>query len=90
MIAFESSLYVRIEQREKGPHPMPLESGFSVKSVYRVLGIHTPSETAEAYVVLSNDRDELWFISNRHVRTVGLQPSSSALRMLLSDVPDRS
>jgi hypothetical protein len=52
----------------RAPRPLPLESGFSEKTQYKVLGVHSPSETSEAYFVLCNDRDEVWFISNRHFR----------------------
>ena len=84
MIAFEPSLYVRMEQLASGPRPLPLSSGFNDATAYRLLGLYTPSETAEAYLILSNDRDEIWFISNRHVRVVGLNPSSLALRTSLA------
>lgn len=63
-------LTVRIEQLEHGPLPMPLASGFDAGKPYRVLGLYTPSETAEAWFILANDRDEIWFISNRHLRVV--------------------
>jgi hypothetical protein len=63
-------LFVRIEPyKGNAPKPYPLDSGFSEGTAYRVLGVYTPSETAEAYLIMSNDRDELWFISNRHCRT---------------------
>ena len=69
-IYIQPNLYVRIEQYpgERAPQPLPLESGFSKDRVYEILGVHTASETAEAYLILRNDRDELWFISNRHCR----------------------
>lgn len=75
MISFEDGVYVRIEEAKglRAPTPKPLESGFDNDHAYRVLGIFTLSETAEAYVIMSNERDEVWFISNRHVRTVGIQ-----------------
>ena len=56
----------------RAPHPLPLDSGFSTGRTYRVLGIYNPSETSEAYFMLANDRDEIWFISNRHLRYAGL------------------
>lgn len=63
-------VFVRIHQLECGraPQPLPLENGFSPGRLYEVLGMHIPSETSEAYLILRNDRDEMWFISNRHVR----------------------
>lgn len=82
MIAFEHGLYIRIVELPKGPQPRPLASGFNSETAYRVLGIHSPSETSEAYLILANDRDELWFISNRHVRTVSLS-DMSRLRVAL-------
>ena len=74
MISFENGLYVRIEEMggPRAPTPYPLKSGFSENTAYRVIGIYNPSETSDAYLILSNDRDEIWFISNRHLRTVGL------------------
>lgn len=74
MISCENGIYVRIEEVSggKAPRPIPLDSGFVLHHAYRVLGIFSPSETSEAYVILSNERNELWFISNRHVRTVGI------------------
>ena len=71
-IYIKPNVKVRIEEMEgeHAPRPLPLSSGFSVEKEYEVLGIHTPSETAEAWLILKNDRDEMWFISNRHVRIV--------------------
>lgn len=70
MIAFNQNLFVRVQEVEgnRAPSPRPLESGFSSERLYRVLGIYTPSETAEAYFILPNDQDEIWFISQRHLR----------------------
>lgn len=75
MIAFHPNMFVRIEQLEdeRAPLPKPLDSGFSNRRLYRVLGMFSPSETSEAYLILPNDRDELWFISQRHVRFAGLR-----------------
>lgn len=65
-------LRVRIEQMEGkfAPRPLPLENGFSKDKTYAPVGMFCPSESGEAYLILTNDRDELWFISNRHVRVV--------------------
>ena len=81
MIFFEPGLYLRVEELENGPKPFPLQSGFSVGCAYRALGLYNPSETSDAYFVLSNDRDEIWFICNRHVRTIGLFPNERSLRV---------
>lgn len=85
MTSLESGLYVRIEELENGPKPFPLVSGFSASHAYRALGLYNPSETSDAYFVLSNDRDEIWFICNRHVRTYSLLPDELALRLLIKD-----
>lgn len=81
MITIEPGLYVRIEELEDGPKPEPLHSGFSHGIAYRVLGLHSPSETSEAYLILSNDKNEIWFISNRHVRTAFIDPTSKSFRI---------
>ena len=85
MLTLESNLYVRVVQLDSGPHPLPLASGFNSNTAYRALGMFNPSETSDAYFILSNDRDELWFICNRHARVVGLLPRSKDLRMPTGD-----
>lgn len=74
MIAFERGMYVRVQEMkgERAPMPKPLASGFVMDNAYRVLGIFNPSETSDAYLILSNEQDELWFICNRHLRTVAI------------------
>ena len=81
MIFFEPGLYLCVEELDNGPKPFPLQSGFSMGVAYRALGLYNPSETSDAYFVLSNDRDEIWFICNRHLRTVGLIPHEKRLRV---------
>lgn len=73
-------MVVREMQGERTLQPKPLSSGFSEDIAYRVLGLHSASETSEAYLILSNDHEELWFISNKHVRAHGLFPGSTLLR----------
>ena len=82
MVTIENDLYVVIRemQGDRSPPPQPLRNGFSENLAYRVLGLHSASETSEAYLILANDREELWFISNKHVRAHGLFPGSSQLR----------
>jgi|GEM_PF-2399281 len=83
MVSLEPGLYLLVSELE-GPHaplPRPLASGFSEGTAYRALGVFSPSETSEAYFILSNDRDEVWFISNRHLRTHALMPAATALRL---------
>lgn len=88
MIALDTNLFLRISQIENGPRPLPLESGFSVHTAYRALGMFNPSETSDAYFILSNDRDEIWFICNRHLRTVCALPDSTQFRMPLAASAD--
>lgn len=87
MVTLCPGLYVTVQemQGERAPQPRPLSSGFSTGTAYRVLGLHTPSETAEAYFILSNDRDEVWFVSNRHFRTYALMPESTAFRVPMTE-----
>jgi hypothetical protein len=63
-------LWVVVQEAERPNAPM-LSSGFSKGRAYRVLGLHCASETSEAYFILCNDRNEVWFISNQHFRVQG-------------------
>jgi hypothetical protein len=83
MLTMDNRLYLRVVQLPKGPHPLPLDSGFNTDTAYRALGLFNPSETSDAYFIFSNDRDETWFICNRHLRTVGLIDGGMALRLPL-------
>ena len=85
MISIADALFVVVKELggDRAPRPLPLSSGFSEGVAYRILGVHSPSETGEAYLILSNDRDEIWFISNRHFRTWEMRPETRALRMPL-------
>lgn len=84
MTSLEDGLYLRVREMINGPKPLPLNSGFSEQCAYRALGIYNPSETSDAYFVLSNDRDEVWFICNRHLRTYALFPEEKKFRLDLS------
>ena len=84
MIDYERGLYVVIEQLPKGPTPFPLEQGFCAEVAYRVLGIYNPSESGECWLILSNNDDQLWYISQRHVRTFSLRPNATELRVVLA------
>ena len=86
MLTLESGLYVRVQELPNGPKPLPLQSGFSSDVAYRALGMFNPSETSDAYYILSNDRDETWFICNRHLRTVALLPGSQQFRRGVQEV----
>lgn len=83
MIHIEPGLYLRVQQLSERAPPLPLQSGFSLDVAYRALGIYSPSETGECYFILANDRDETWFISNRHFCAVGLFPERTNLRFSL-------
>lgn len=78
----QPGLKVRICQLEGqfAPRPLPLENGFSTDKEYEVLGLYCPSESGEAYLVLKNDDDQIWFVSNRHVRV-------ASMPMVLSEAP---
>ncbi len=86
MISLQPGLYLRIEPLDgpRAPQPQPLASGFSLGTAYLALGVYSPSETSEAYIVMANDRDEMWFVSNRHLRVAGLQPARTDLRVPLA------
>ena len=86
LITLENGLYLRVQELQNGPKPFPLQSGFNPDTAYRALGMFNPSETSDAYFILSNDRDEVWFICNRHLRTVALAASNSALRVPLASL----
>ena len=85
MTQLESGLYLRVQELDNGPKPLPLLSGFSTECAYRALGLYNPSETSDAYFVLSNDRDEVWFICNRHLRTYGLLPRENRFRIAIDE-----
>lgn len=72
-VYLQTELWVTVNEsdRPNAPVPRPLSSGFSSSRSYRVLGMHCPTETSEAYLILCNDRDEIWFISNQHFRLDG-------------------
>lgn len=75
MIYVDPRLYVEIVPfngpASPAPHPVN-QGGFDLDRIYKVIGVYSPSETSEAYFVLSNPRREIWFISNRHCRAYGL------------------
>ncbi|WP_312947216.1 hypothetical protein [Superficieibacter sp.] len=84
MLWLEQGLYVRMQELENGPRPLPLQSGFNSETAYRVLGCFNPSETSDAYYILANDRDEIWFICNRHIRVVELNNDIKDFRYTLT------
>lgn len=86
MTLLEPGLYLRVEEMDNGPKPLPLHSGFSAGHAYRALGLYNPSETSDAYFVLSNDRNEVWFICNRHLRTYALMPEEKQFRLAINEL----
>lgn len=84
VLTLETGLYLRVQELPDGPSPQPLRSGFSSGVAYRALGMFNPSETSDAYFIFSNDRDEIWFICNRHLRLVGVLPNQLAARLPLA------
>lgn len=78
-LSFNPNLYVAIVPfaGPRSPLPHPVNDGrFDVSLIYKVLGIYNPSETSEAYFLLANPADELWYISNRHLRAAGVIDSN--------------
>lgn len=68
-------------ETELAPTPKPLKHGFSQDVAYLALGAFSLSESGEAYFILSNDQGEIWFISNRHLRTYRVIPESREFRI---------
>ena len=56
------------------PHPIT-DGRFDPAYAYKVLGLHSASETSECYFILSNTQNEIWFISQRHLRAYKLLDS---------------
>ena len=80
-------IYFSIQQTDGAQGPKPLVSGFSEDYCYLALGLFNPSETSEAYFILANDRNEVWFISNRHLRFNHIDKHSSSPRIRLRAKP---
>ncbi len=54
------------------PRPLPDESGFTEGKDYPVLGIIEHSSDAEMWLIVPNDLNMIYRISNRHCRYVPL------------------
>lgn len=78
-IQLQTGLYVRIEEcaLESGLR----EQGFSRDRLYRVLDAQNASASFESIVMLTNDRDELCFVLNRHVRVALIAPERFEVRL---------
>lgn len=77
MLYMEEGLYMSVKETLSAPAPYPLKSGFSLDKAYRVIGAYNASESAEAYLIMANDRQEVWFISNRHLRFAGINKETT-------------
>ena len=89
MICIEPGVYVRVFEMPNGPMPRPLGSGFSMGVAYRVLGIFSPSETSEGFCVLVNDRDETWYVSDRHFKVEAVRNDLAVLRLNVDEIRPR-
>ena len=65
---------------------IPISSTAHLVFASRALGLYNPSETSDAYFVLSNDRNEVWFICNRHLRTYALMPEQKHFRLTIKEL----
>lgn len=86
MLTLQEGLFLRVQELENGPTPFPLRSGFNADTAYRALGMFNPAETSDAYFIFSNDRDEIWFICNRHMRSVRALPGNTAFRIPIESI----
>lgn len=86
MLTLQEGLFLRVQELDNGPTPFPLKSGFNVQTAYRALGMFNPAETSDAYFIFANDRDEIWFICNRHLRVVRAIPGSTDFRLPLKAI----
>jgi hypothetical protein len=86
MLTLQEGLFLRVQELENGPTPFPLRSGFSADTAYRALGMFNPAETSDAYFIFSNDRDEIWFICNRHMRSVRALPGNTSFRIPIESI----
>lgn len=82
MIYVQPDLWVVVEEMEgkNAPVPKPLQNGFSEGVAYRVIG--AMGDIGECYMMLSNDNNEVWYVSNRHLRTLNASPNPPLRRTL--------
>ena len=92
MIFIQPGLYLRVEELEgeTAPLPSPLQSGFSSEVAYLALGAFSLSESGEAFLFSKTIATEIWFISNRHLRTHTLRPTSTEFRLPLQAAQKRT
>ena len=81
MTSAERDLYARGKQLVSGPKPFPLLSGFSTGHPHRAFGSANARAAKDAYFVLRNDSEEIWFSCNCHVRAHALQSDGLTFRL---------
>lgn len=85
MTLTEPGRYVRVRELANGKKPMRSQRVFSTGRACRALGLYNPSETRDDYLVVSNEGNEIGLICNRHLRTHGLFPQESNLRIGIAE-----
>ncbi|GAA4434118.1 hypothetical protein GCM10023188_24670 [Pontibacter saemangeumensis] len=74
-ITLNPRLYVSLSPLDHvKPHPVN-DGRFDPAFAYKVLGVYSASETSECFFILGNTHGEMWFISQRHLRTYKLLDS---------------
>ncbi|WP_439881203.1 hypothetical protein ACSX1A_18930 [Pontibacter sp. MBLB2868] len=74
-ITLNPRLYVTLQPLEHlKPHPIN-DGRFDPAFAYKVLGAYNASETSECFFIISNTLNEIWFISQRHLRAYKLLDS---------------
>ena len=79
MNSLQARLYVPIEEHDGGLRPFLLGSDFLTSQAYRALDFYNPSESSDAYFVLSKDHVEIWFTCSSHVRIFASLPNERAV-----------
>ncbi|WP_199688431.1 hypothetical protein [Pontibacter oryzae] len=88
-ITLNPKLYVSLQPLEHvKPHPVN-DGRFDPAFAYKVLGVYNASETSECFFILSNTYNEIWFISQRHLRAYKLL-DSDALYLALDEAKQES
>lgn len=81
-ITLNPKLYVTLQPLEHvKPHPIN-DGRFDPAYAYKVLGAYNASETSECFFILSNTYNEIWFISQRHLRAYKIIESDELYRKL--------
>jgi hypothetical protein len=87
-ITLNPKLYVTLQPLEHvKPHPIN-DGRFDPSFAYKVLGVYNASETSECFFILSNTYNEMWFISQRHLRVYKLIDSDEFYIALEAEIKD--